>query len=284
MIKRRSLPLVACCLLHATRALPKSTSRTEPFSCRVINPQPSAEQAIQDYSSHSGADPLLVRTQLEASNITDYGVTFTANRWTLEDGLTREKNIITLGVHFLDGGEEQRKLVRRTAPEWFLPPGPKNVAFRFDVPRDAAQIRISFNPAGGNWSNVGRQAKNQTDRSKPTMNIQNDAPWVIFHEFGHALGLEHEHHSPNAVIRWNESNVIADLIKENPGWDADYVRRNVIARFGAPASCVGDPSFNKDSIMLYEIRKDWTTDNFISPLNERISIRDYHCLESIYRV
>ncbi len=30
---------------------------------------------------------------------------------------------------------------------------------------------------------------------------------VVLHEFGHALGLDHEHQSPNAKLRWNKVEV-----------------------------------------------------------------------------
>ncbi len=52
---------------------------------------------------------------------------------------------------------------------------------------------------GGNWSMVGRDAETVTDKSKPTMvlNLLSHPAILqeslVIHEFGHALGLEHEH-------------------------------------------------------------------------------------------
>ncbi len=52
---------------------------------------------------------------------------------------------------------------------------------------------------GGNWSMVGRDAETVTDMSKPTMvlNLLGHSAELqeslVIHEFGHALGLEHEH-------------------------------------------------------------------------------------------
>ena len=57
---------------------------------------------------------------------------------------------------------------------------------------------IYFIDKGGNWSKVGMDATNVV-HSEPTMqlNLRGLPPdlqeSVVIHEFGHALGLEHEH-------------------------------------------------------------------------------------------
>ncbi|KAI9459358.1 hypothetical protein HD554DRAFT_2197419 [Boletus coccyginus] len=66
-----------------------------------------------------------------------------------------------------------------------------------------ADIRIGFEP-GGSWSAVGSGA-DKLDRKKPSLNLgwlqDLDTPTpedrsTILHEFGHALGMMHEHQSP----------------------------------------------------------------------------------------
>ena len=62
-------------------------------------------------------------------------------------------------------------------------------------------IRISFEPTAGNWSVLGNLAQNVPPENA-TMNLgwvldsvdeQPHERGVILHEFGHALGLMHEH-------------------------------------------------------------------------------------------
>ena len=52
---------------------------------------------------------------------------------------------------------------------------------------------------------------------------------VILHEFGHALGLKHEHQNPAFRIQWNESAIIQHL-KQSQGWSEAQIRHNVINR------------------------------------------------------
>ncbi|MEO8624236.1 MAG: hypothetical protein ABI625_24360 [bacterium] len=79
-----------------------------------------------------------------------------------------------------------------------------------------ADIRISFGN-GGHWSVVGLDARD-TSIAKPgqaTMNFAGFARFLptnwrptVLHEFGHALGVEHEHRNPRvacaAAFRWDD--------------------------------------------------------------------------------
>lgn len=83
----------------------------------------------------------------------------------------------------------------------------------------AADVRIAFMTGedGGYWSEVGNDSI-KSSRVKPgqaSMNFEgfpDDLPtnWqaTVLHEFGHALGFEHEHQSPNAPceqeFRWDD--------------------------------------------------------------------------------
>ena len=67
------------------------------------------------------------------------------------------------------------------------------------------QIRISFDTGDGSWSYIGMNAK-IVDAAKSTMNLSRIDPdtettsprenGLILHEFGHMLGMLHEHRSP----------------------------------------------------------------------------------------
>lgn len=79
-----------------------------------------------------------------------------------------------------------------------------------DDPWYTAHIRISFVLEDGYWSYIGTDAANPEVvlPGEPSMNLggmdgygELPADWVktIYHEFGHALGLEHEHQHPTSV-------------------------------------------------------------------------------------
>jgi serralysin len=94
--------------------------------------------------------------------------------------------------------------------------------------------------------------------------------------------LHHEHHHPEGKYIWDDDVVIAEL-RASQGWTPEYIITNVINRFSSAAACVGDPEFNQDSIMLYEIPARWTKNGVSSPLNTEISARDRQCLVGVYR-
>ena len=51
------------------------------------------------------------------------------------------------------------------------------------------------------------------------------------HEFGHAIGLAHEHQNPAGGIEWNEARVIQDLSGPPNNWDEAQIRHNVLKKY-----------------------------------------------------
>ena len=120
----------------------------------------------------------------------------------------------TISISFLDGTDAQKALVRRFAVEWVT--NLANLRLSWETPPNT-DVRISFKYSGS-WSVIGTTAKN-IPKNQPTMNFgwltqdvsDEEARRVILHEFGHALGLIHEHQNPVNKIKWNKPAVIADL-------------------------------------------------------------------------
>ena len=50
---------------------------------------------------------------------------------------------------------------------------------------------------------------------------------LVLHEFGHALGLKHEHQSPATDICWNWPVVIKEYGKGKNGWSEKKTRHNL---------------------------------------------------------
>jgi hypothetical protein len=130
----------------------------------------------------------------------------------------------TITVAFNGGTPRLHALIERIASVWS-----QYGNVKFDFGRDAsgnyrtwnptdldykADVRVGFLP-GGFWSAVGRDGTNP-DINQPgneTLNLEGfdrslpfEFAGIIRHEFGHALGLEHEHQSPVTAcdFRWDD--------------------------------------------------------------------------------
>lgn len=174
----------------------------------------------------------------------------------------------TLKIGFIGGTASQIAAVKQYAPEWTQY---ANLKFEFATspPYD---IRIAFNSANGAWSYVGTDNKSIQGQTTPTMNLGWIGRDVICHEFGHAIGLFHEHQNPTGGICWNEPNVISDLSGSPNNWTVAMIRFNVLDKLD-PATVLTSP-WDKNSIMHYPIPASWTCNNVAIPGGAVISQAD----------
>jgi serralysin len=178
-------------------------------------------------------------------------------------------------VSFLDGDPNVQKKVKAVALAWTAP-NLANLTLRFlDNPR-AGDIRISF-LREGSWSVIGTTALRVTNRDEPTMNYgwltpastDEEVRRVVLHEFGHALGLIHEHSHPQNGIQWNRDQVIADLSDQ---WDLATIEFNLFQPFSVEETNFS--VFDPQSIMMYPIPARWTLNGFSTGLNTTLSSTD----------
>jgi len=187
----------------------------------------------------------------------------------------------TVNVAFLGGNVSLHKAIERVANEWT-----QYANIRFDFGYDptknayrqwsrgdktyAARIRISFDQPG-HYSAVGTESVNPDPKLFPpnreSMNFSafdvqypNAMPdaWeaIVRHEFGHALGLWHEHQKPICTreIRWTDDGVHKTAYayySEILNWPPGYTDSNL-----RPPSSVDDvlgdgDKVNLDSILIY---------------------------------
>jgi serralysin len=205
-------------------------------------------------------------------------------------------------VRFMNGTDFQKRKVKEYARIWTTVSAPgaayrfqqKNkINFRF-IPDDGvtsgnvADIRILFQE-GGSASYIGIDCKN-IPQHEPTMffgwinEAQSDAviQQVVLHEFGHALGLIHEHQSPAANIPWDKEKVYEYYKNtQTPPWDRAKVDANIFARYSPTTT--NYTAYDVRSIMHYAIPAGLTIGGFSTPWNASLSKLDSSFIKEIYR-
>jgi hypothetical protein len=179
---------------------------------------------------------------------------------------SRWPNGSTLRVRFLEGTPEQHDIVRQYAPQWVEH---ANLRLEFGDAPDA-EIRIAFRDDGA-WSYIGTDCL-QIPLDQPTMNYGWLDEAVVLHEFGHALGLIHEHQNPVGGIRWNKEQVYRDLGGPPNFWDRATVDNNMFRTYDLDQ--INGTTFDPESIMLYSFPASWTLDGFSSERNTELSEAD----------
>jgi serralysin len=180
-------------------------------------------------------------------------------------------------VSFLDGDAGVQEKVKAAALARTAP-GMANLKFEFRDGPDTL-IRISFKYRGS-WSVIGTTCKQITDKTQPTMNFgwlnasssSAEIERVVLHEFGHALGLVHEHQNPGGIIHWNREQVINSLSGYPNYWTLDVIELNMFRAYAVAETNFTD--LDPQSIMMYPLPASWTTDGFSAGLNSTLSATD----------
>jgi hypothetical protein len=172
-----------------------------------------------------------------------------------------------LRVRFLGGSSKQRQTAREQAQWWSAH---ANLAFDFGDDADA-EIRIAFDEADGAWSYIGTDCRH-IPNNQPTMNLGFLDGGTAAHEFGHAIGLGHEHQNPSGGIEWIENAVIQSLSGPPNNWTPDEIRHNVLRKYSV--NQIRGTGFDRDSIMLYFFPGSWVVGGVGTQANETLSSLD----------
>lgn len=102
---------------------------------------------------------------------------------------------------------------------------------------------------------------------------------TVLHEFGHALGAEHEHQHPDAHIPWDEQAVLKYFAVE--GVTPAFVRQNILDKY--EAADFSYSAYDPESVMHYNVQQQHTLGDFqIDNTGKGLSIKDKEFMSFIY--
>lgn len=180
-----------------------------------------------------------------------------------------------LHVRFMDGDSTMHARVERIAREWERY---ADIRFAFDD-SPSAEIRISF-AHGGSWSYIGTDALG-VPLKLATMQLgwltpatdMTEYRRIVLHEFGHALGLQHEHQNPSGGVPWDKPKVYAYYREtQDPSWNEATVDARVLVP--VTQNSTNFTAFDPSSIMAYAIPEALTVGGFSVEGNGELSQAD----------
>ncbi|WP_045189649.1 M12 family metallopeptidase [Pseudomonas tussilaginis] len=189
----------------------------------------------------------------------------------------------TLWISFLGAPERSLKMaIFEVASEWVDLSGAN---LELDLAEDddsRAQIRVLTGPtAQFNESDIGTDALDHEDYSI-SLTVTPDHPffkYVVLHEFGHALGCQHEHQHPDADIPWNEA-VVVPYYMQSQDWTEEDVKAQVLGKYN-PSGLV-KTEYDPTSIMHYYIPQEFTLGDWEVKPNVELSEKDLEFMRLAY--
>lgn len=235
----------------------------------------AAERAIEENSENAPSGSLEAAKLLgvDPNAKETFGALLTGKKW---------KNGRVLRVRHLGGDPAIHQKVEDYAKRWeeFA-----NITFEFDQAANA-EIRISYHLDNRSWSYLGTDALN-IDPSEETMHFgwltsattEEEFSRVIVHEFGHALGMTHEHEHPQVQINWNKP-VVYQHYMQKLGWTKAAVDQNLFSHYSKEETQFSQ--YDPESIMHYPIPPQFTTDGKEVGWNRYLSNTDKNFIAGAY--
>ena len=157
-----------------------------------------------------------------------------------------------------------------------------NLKFVKDGDKDA-DIRISFADPDASWSRVGTDSSHPDAKKEgASMNLGWFDVGTYTHEFGHAIGMIHEHQNTShggSPIPWDKPKLYS-YMESTQGWDKEQVDTNVIGKYKSDQ--LNGSKFDPLSVMLYFFPGDLTTNDEGTRQNFRLSGVDAEWISKSY--
>ena len=185
-------------------------------------------------------------------------------------------------VKFLNGSLALQNKIKPLAKEWEKY---AKIKFNFVGQDEKADLRILLGKGNGHSSYIGLVNK-QIEEESETMNIDtadvagDDAflKNVVLHEFGHAIGLLHEHSSPISGIKWDKEKIYAEYARMD--WSREDVDYQVFETY--KNSYTNGTKYDNKSIMHYPINAGETLDGYTVGWNMQLSPGDIALIKALY--
>lgn len=216
----------------------------------------------------------------------------------------------TIRVCFYGGSQERNQIISKVANVWIKKTS-ANLKIEFNNNPDSCKhnplnydIRVGYR-CSGYWSLIGSESHDlelfahspPCSEDYQTLNLSGydnkvigtlRAHAVILHEFGHALGLKHEHQNPEGSCT---DDILWDVLYEELGaeplkWPKERVDRNFRALDKNSDAYFGT-EFDPDSIMMYQIPIQYLrkkSNCITSKTNSSLSHLDIVGFSSVYSV
>lgn len=194
----------------------------------------------------------------------------------------------TLIISFMDGTPERKAEVELFSKEWTKY---ANINFEFyqtmnDIPADKnIDVLISFSKKGNN-STIGTDADYQSRKGNNSMSLSqldneniNLRRSTILHEFGHVLGLIHEHQNIDRTFHLDENKTL-DYCKTLYNFSEAQCRINIISTVSGKDYYLS--KYDPSSIMHYSIHPGFFDNKITFRSNNSLSLLDKVEVAKIY--